>query len=342
MCVCVLWSSCQELSAASLPGHRTMNPCPVYEEQSKTLFLFFICILGKVTEQHQILTGRNRARLCYISSGDGGQNWSQVTDLTKSAIGATIREWATFAVGPGHGIQMQSGRLIIPAYAYYKPCCCWFVPIPGTVQPYAFSVYSDDLGHTWQIGEMLQKLSCECQMAEIIDQEGRSRLYCNARHTEYRREALSEDSGVNFDKPHNDRKLVEAKKSSGCQGSVVGFSAPNWALNSGGDTEASASSLLSPDMRTWLLFAHPTSKHSRIDLGVYLNRSALTSQGWEKPWIVHRGPSGYSDLAYDKDKDQFSCLMECGIKSETEEIAFMSFTLYDIMQAASQHQEKTC
>ncbi|XP_076836944.1 sialidase-3-like isoform X4 [Brachyhypopomus gauderio] len=58
----VQWSPAQELTAACLPGYRTMNPCPVYERQSQTLFLFFICVLDNVTEGHQICTASRRAR----------------------------------------------------------------------------------------------------------------------------------------------------------------------------------------------------------------------------------------------------------------------------------------
>ncbi|KAM3868906.1 sialidase-3-like [Diretmus argenteus] len=337
----IQWSSCQELSTASLPGHRTMNPCPVYEKNSKTLFLFFICILGNTPEHCQIITGRNKARLCYVSSSDDGLSWSQVKDLTESVIGKTIQRWATFAVGPGHGIQLESGRLIIPAYAYYIHFKCFSFPMPYTVYPRALSIYSDDFGQTWQMGVMLQRKTCECEMAEIIDHEGRSHVYCNARNTRrYRREALSENGGVYFDEPRTAPKLIEQRY--GCEGSVIGFPAPEFVPNDEAESRGGGgdASLLSPDTQTWLLFTHPTNKCSRRDLGVYLNRSPLHSSGWDPPRIIHSGPSGYSDLAYSEDKEQFSCLMECGRESELEQIAFVSFTLSDIMQTANKKEKK--
>lgn len=325
------WTSSQELSTAYLQDHRTMNPCPVYEKNSKTLFLFFICVCGNTTEMRQIITGKNKARLCCVSSSDDGQTWSPAKDLTDSVIGETIHKWATFAVGPGHGVQLENGRLIIPAYAYYVPYRCCSFPIPYTVYPRALSIYSEDFGQTWRIGKMLRKKSCECEMAEIIDHEGRSHLYCNARNSGgHRCEALSENSGMYFDKPHIAPELVEPP--SGCQGSIIGFPAPEFVPNDDTESKACGTSLLSPDTQTWLLFIHPTNKSSRRDMGVYLNRSPLHSSGWDRPRIIHRGPSGYSDLAYNGDKDQFSCLMECGKESELEQIAFMTFTLNDVMQ----------
>ncbi|XP_069569392.1 sialidase-3-like [Brachyistius frenatus] len=335
----VQWSSSQELTTACLPDHRTMNPCPVYEKYSKTLFLFFICVWRNITEKRQIMTGKNKTRLCCVSSSDDGKTWSQTTDLTESVIGEAISKWATFAVGPGHGVQLENGRLIIPAYAYYVPYRCCSVPIPRTVYPRALSIYSEDFGQTWRIGKMLQKKSSECEMAEIIDHEGRSHLYCNARQSgRYRCEALSENSGVYFDKPHIARELVEQR--SGCQGSVIGFPAPEFVPNDDTESKACGTSILSPDTQTWLLFMHPTNKCRRKDMGVYLNRSPLHSSGWDKPMIVHKGPSGYSDLAYNEDKDQFACLLECEKEKEHEQIVFMLFSLNDVKQAGSKKEKK--
>lgn len=79
------------LGTAFLPGHRSMNPCPVYDEFTNTLFLFFIAVLGHTSESYQLATGKNVTRLCYVSSTDGGKTWSPVTDLTKRVIGDTIK-----------------------------------------------------------------------------------------------------------------------------------------------------------------------------------------------------------------------------------------------------------
>ncbi|TRY97908.1 hypothetical protein DNTS_034133 [Danionella cerebrum] len=303
------WSPAQTLSSACLPDHRSMNPCPVYERNSKTIYLFFVCILGNVTESEQIFTGKNQARLCYITSTDYGLDWSTVTDLTNTVIGDEIVNWATFAVGPGHGIQMKNGRLIIPAYVYYIHCKCFPFNWPISVWPNALSFYSDDCGITWHMGEKLQKKSCECQMAEIIDNDNQIHLYCNARSTcGYRVEALSESSGEAFDKPHAARKLVEYQS---CQGSVLSFPFSELANE------------------TWLLYSHPTNKMRRMDLGVYLNKSPLNSSSWSQPMIIHKGPSGYSDLT--RYNNRFACLMECGEKSEHEEIAFMEFPLDELL-----------
>lgn len=298
-----------------------MNPCPVYEKQTKMLYLFFICVFDKITEYEQIHSGKNKARLCYISSKDSGMNWSDVTDLTESVIGSEIHNWATFAVGPGHGIQLKSGRLIIPAYAYFIHYRCFSFGNPITTKSNALAFYSDDCGNTWHLGKNAKNVnfeSCECEMAEIIDKE-RSYLYCNARSSQgFRVEMLSATSGEAFDQPHQVKKLVEPPY--GCQGSVLSFTSPEQTEN---------------DSTTWLLYSHPTSKRKRKDLGVYLNRSPLRDSGWNDPWIILHGPCGYSDLSLCEDTHSFACLVECGKKKEVEEIAFIEFSLSDVLKNRS-------
>ncbi len=299
----------QLLSSACLPNHRSMNPCPVYERKSKTLFLFFICVPIGVSEGDQIKNNTNQARLCYIMSEDTGKTWSCTIDLTADVIGEQEKAWATFAVGPGHGVQMKRGRLIIPAYAY---CCTGNPDCTSSFcsfTPFALAFYSDDQGITWKVGNQMDVESCECQMAEIIDEEGKSSLYCNARtRLGYRTEALSYNSGQGFGTVLSPSKLIETGK--GCQGSVLSF------------LEQS-----SPP-KTWLLYSHPSSPKNRVDLGLYLNKTPLDSSGWpgEPLLILHHGPSAYSDLV-EYEPGRFACLMECGTEHENEEIAFLLFEL---------------
>ncbi|XP_062295957.1 sialidase-3-like [Scomber scombrus] len=304
--VTIKWSELKPVTKAHLHGCRPMNPCPVYEKNSKTLFLFFICVKDGVSEQWQIEHHTNETHLCYIKSTDDGQNWSEVTVFTENEL-VEIKQWDTMAVGPGHGIQMESGRLIVPLYAYYRE---------NSSRPFALCLYSDDRGKTWTLGNKLTTDSLECEMAEVFDDEGKSRIYCNARHTKYRVEAVSEDGGKEFGTANSVEKLVDT----GCQGSVVSF--PD-------------QSELQPVHNKWLLFSHPTDTSKRVNLGVYLNKSPQDPTKWSKPSIINSGPSGYSDLAY-IDDGWFVCLMECGKLIETEQIACRIFSYNDVEQAIAE------
>ncbi|XP_051009704.1 sialidase-4 [Acomys russatus] len=232
----VQWGALSVLETAVLEEHRSMNPCPVLDEHSGTIFLFFIAVLGHTPEAVQIATGKNAARLCCVTSCDAGLTWGSVRDLTEEAIGTALQDWATFAVGPGHGVQLRSGRLLVPAYTYHvdrRECfgrICW-------TSPHSLAFYSDDHGISWHCGGLVANLrSGECQLAAVDGDF----LYCNARSPLGNRvQALSADEGTSFLPGELVPTLAETAR--GCQGSIVGFPAPpscrpqedRWPMNLG-------------------------------------------------------------------------------------------------------------
>uniref|UniRef100_A0A3Q2V614 exo-alpha-sialidase n=1 Tax=Haplochromis burtoni TaxID=8153 RepID=A0A3Q2V614_HAPBU len=167
---------------ALIKGYRPMNPYAI-------------------TEMYQKENCDNRTRLCFITSEDLGETWSDVTDLTDKLN--EIKNWSTFAVGPGHGIPAESGRLIIPVYAYTSFCCkpCF---LPNS-KSYALSLYSGSHGKNWKFGELFNTVSVECEIVEI----SKDHIYCNARNVGgYRVEAVSDHNGVKFNNLQPGNKLV--------------------------------------------------------------------------------------------------------------------------------------
>ncbi|KAM6386316.1 sialidase-3 [Alca torda] len=317
----VEWDPPEELSALVLPGRRTMNPCPLYDATSGTVFLFCICVERGKTERCQIWRGCSAARLCYAASADGGRRWTPLRDVTDEAVGPDLSRWATFAVGPGHGVQLASGRLVVPAYTYYvHGRLCGVVPLPCYTRQHALVFYSDDGGRSWRKGGLVGGgPTGECQVAEIGGGDAHQPLlYCNARAPwGCRAVAFSADRGLRFEGSARCKALGEPPR--GCQGSVVSFPPPS------GEAPA------------WLLYSHPTDRHRRRDLGIYLNPSPLDGEGWRHPWVLHLGPAGYSDLAVCPG-GVFGCLFECGASSACEEIAFCLFAL-DTPEGSEQNLE---
>ncbi|KAM4627548.1 sialidase-4 [Polymixia lowei] len=357
----VEWEDMRVLGTAHLVGYRSMNPCPVYDEFTGTLFLFFIAVLGQTSESYQLVTGKNVTRLCYIASTDNGDTWGPVTDLTKRVIGDAIKDWATFALGPGHGIQLKSGRLLIPAYAYHIDCTECFGQFCQTT-PRAFCFHSDTHGRTWRFGEAVPgPESVECQMVSVDEEDGTNILYCNARSPlGCRVQALSLDDGAVFQEGQLVQRLVEPRN--GCHGSIVGFPAPlhlsspsptnvNTAIPATMTTQASTSPLttkpLSPTPSspqnfltpTWVVYSHPTWPNARKDLGVFLSLFPRDPDSWSGPWVIFEGPCAYSDLAYLELPPSpgappavaFACLFECGTRTAYDEISFSIFTLYELI-----------
>ncbi|XP_051482506.1 sialidase-4 [Apus apus] len=407
----VEWEAMRVLQTAVLQHHRSMNPCPLYDEFTGTLFLFFITVLGRTPEAYQIVTGQNVTRLCCVTSTDQGLSWSTATDLTQQVIGGTIKEWATFALGPGHGIQLRSGRLLVPAYSYHIDCKECFGQLCKTT-PHSFAFYSDDHGRAWRFGEFIPNLQTgECQLVSVDEEDGANVLYCNARSPlGFRVQALSTDDGAVFHGGQLVQRLVEPPH--GCHGSVVGFPAPFVYLpaaprdpvvslrgsahqllpgvlprgrslptqQAGGDellavatsshkpakpkeaslspghlspanaaTSVQGAATSPPDPApffqapTWILYSHPTSSMSRVNMGVHLSTFPRDAESWTEPWVIYEGPSAYSDLAYIQlPYDEaaisggpavaFACLYENGTRSPYEQISFSMFTLYDVLQ----------
>ncbi|KAJ7995113.1 hypothetical protein DPEC_G00241200 [Dallia pectoralis] len=354
----VEWEDMRVLGTACLAGHRSMNPCPLYDEFTGTLFLFFIAVLGHTSESYQLITGKNVTRLCFISSTDQGNTWSPAIDLTKKVLGDTIKEWATFALGPGHGIQLKSGRLLVPAYAYHIDCRECFGQRCQTT-PHAFCFHSDTHGQTWRFGEAIPGPdSVECQMVSVDEEDGTNMLYCNARSPlGCRVQSLSLDDGDIFQDGQLVQRLTEPLN--GCHGSVVGFPAPlhlnlhpgpinrsrYWTFNTSGSHDSSGSTttphpgstqnFLTP---TWVVYSHPTWSNVRKDLGVYLSLFPRDPDSWSGPWVIYEGPSAYSDLAYLELTSAgapaavaFACLFESGTRTAYDEISFSIFTLYELI-----------
>ncbi|XP_006866822.1 PREDICTED: sialidase-2 [Chrysochloris asiatica] len=303
----VQWQNQEVIAQAQLEDHRSMNPCPLYDEKTGTLFLFFITIPGQISEHHQIHTKVNVTRLCQVTSADLGKTWSPIRDLTSTAIGSAYREWATFAVGPGHCLQLhnETRSLVLPAYAYRN------LHALQTPPPFAFCFLSHDHGYSWERGHFVAKDTLECQVAEVGVGE-QSMVYLNARSIHRSRiQAHSTNDGLNFKEPQPVKKLVEPPH--GCHGSIISFPSPQ---------TGSASS------DNWLLYTHPTDPKHRTNLGVYLNKKPLDPKTWSEPSLLATGSCAYSDLqsmgAGPDGSPQFGCLYE---SDNYQEIVFLLFTL---------------
>lgn len=252
-------------------------------------------------------------------------------------------EWATFALGPGHGIQLKSGRLLIPAYAYHIDCKNCFGKMCKTT-PHSFCFHSDTHGRTWHFGEPVPEPECvECQVVSVDEEDGTNVLYCNARSTLGSRvQALSFDDGAIFQRGQLVHKLVESRN--GCHGSVIGFPAPFHLLHKSNLSEVHSvmstaagpfQNFLTP---TWVVYAHPTWANVRRDIGLYLNVRPRDPDSWTGPWVIYEGPSAYSDLAYielastgEPPVPVFACLFENGSRTAYDEISFSIFTLFELI-----------
>lgn len=255
-------------------------------------------------------------------------------------------------MGPGHGTQLKSGRLIIPAYAYHIDCRNCFGKKCKT-SAHSFCFYSDTHGKVWHYGKaLLAPESVECQMVSVDEEDGVNVLYCNARSSACRVQAISFDNGAVFIDGQLVPKLVEPRN--GCQGSVIGFPAPFSQLRQSqrllGQPPSPRLQMSAPENflpPTWVIYTHPTGSNTRRDLGVYLSLLPRDPDSWLGPWVIYDGPSAYSDLAYVELTSAdapavtvFACLFENGTRTAYEGISFCMFTLYELINHLPQNQQR--
>lgn len=107
-----------------------------------------VAIVDRETGAIEFLYCINYARCYSMRSTDDGVTWSQPVDITASFEPFRAKyDWKVIATGPGHGIQIKSGRLVVPIWLAYGKA--------GDHGPSAAgSIYSDDHGKTWQAGEL--------------------------------------------------------------------------------------------------------------------------------------------------------------------------------------------
>jgi sialidase-1 len=180
------------------------NPCPVVDRKSGTIFLLLTSNAGHVLEKQIIERSVPETRRVWVSvSRDDGATWSNPVDITASAKDPS---WTWYATGPGVGIQLRNGRLVIPCdhadaenKGFYSHC-----------------IYSDDSGGTWKRGERIGDKLNECQVAELRD--GTLLLNMRSYHGHNRRAvARSRDGGHSWGEVEFDQALVEPV----CQASLM-------------------------------------------------------------------------------------------------------------------------
>jgi sialidase-1 len=188
------------------------NPCPVVDRTTGTLWLPFTRSLGQDTEK-EITDGTSdgRTQVWLTHSTDDGLTWAKPTNISAQA---TRSEWTWYGTGPGFGLQLPSGRLLIPSYHAVEKSGIYRV----------HSLYSDDHGATWQIGADLRDETTEPQAALRTD----GTLYVNARNISPRNQmeirhrvvAASRDGGATWTDVREDPTLTD----SSCEASVLVYS----------------------------------------------------------------------------------------------------------------------
>lgn len=236
-------------------------------------------------------------RCFYRRSDDDGRTFTEAVEITP--IFEQFRQkydWKVLATGPGHGVQLASGRLVVPV---------WLSKGTGdhAHRPSAITtIYSDDHGATWHPGDIIAGETdplvnpSESVAVELAD--GRVMLNARSESKQHRRAvAVSPDGATHWTRPQFVEQLVEPI----CMASMCRFST----TADGGKNR--------------LLFSNPDNlerKDGKAQPGKNRDRRNLTvklsydeGQSWPVAKTLEKGRSGYSDLAVGPDGTIY-CLYE--------------------------------
>jgi sialidase-1 len=259
---------------AGKPGDTTFNnPVAIADPKSGAVHFLFCA---------------EYARCFYSRSDDDGKTFSKPVDIT-SAFEVFRKDypWQVLATGPGHGIRLRNGRLLVPVWLS-----------TGTVghghRPSCVSViFSDDAGRTWQRGAIVcadpDPLNpSETEAVQLHD----GRVMLNLRTEQsphFRAVSVSADGAAGWSPLRFDRQLPEPI----CFGSIVRMTEP-------------------PAYRkNRILFANPNNPVSRARKNLTVRLSYDEAQTWPVARVLDPGTSGYSDLAVGPDGTVF-CFYERG------------------------------
>ena len=174
-------------------------------------------------------------------------------------------DWDEWFHAPGHGIQLDNGRLLIPGYHSLRN------PPAGQPYPYSHLFYSDDHGRTWRIGGSVAYDTNEARVVELVSGE----VLINMRSVQHsqRKIAISRDDGDTWEPVRLDSQLTGAI----CHASLIRFTDER------------------RHDRNRLLFANPLSSEiDRENLSVKVSYDEGAT--WSSGKSIHRGTSAYSDL----------------------------------------------
>jgi sialidase-1 len=237
-------------------------------------------------------------RVFYMRSDDDGETFSKPVEITSAF--ERIRPgyaWRVVATGPGHGIQLENGRLLVPVwYALGTGGNGHHPSVNGTV-------YSDDHGKTWKTSGVVMKSTPEfpdpneTTAAQLAN--GSVMLNVRTEAKENRRTVIVSPNGAtDWGEPHLQSDLPDPI----CFASLMRLSLKKKGRG-----------------RNRLLFSNPdnvtrvdgkqTVSKDRVNLTVHLSYDE--GKNWTVKRSLEEGSSGYSDMSVLPD-GTILCLYETG------------------------------
>ncbi|WP_339731994.1 sialidase family protein [uncultured Gimesia sp.] len=298
------WANIDILMRRSTDGGKTWLPVQMIHDAKEETVNNVVAFSDEQTGQVHLLYCENYGRCFYIDSKDDGQTFSKPVEIT--SVFEQFRkeyDWNVIAAGPGHGIQMQNGRLLVPVWLStggkkHRPSC-------------VATIFSDDHGKTWQRGDIIVKQGDQVAGETIVNpsETVAVQLFNNKVLVNMRTEskphrrliAVSDNGATNWTNKHFDEQLLEPV----CMASILRVHATK------------------SQPKNAIIFANPDNlenktkrrKPNRDRKNLTLQVSFDDCQSWVSKQVLEPGISGYSDLASLPDGSIFCFYEDGGFKN---------------------------
>lgn len=261
------------------------NPTVVQDRETKEIFLFYALNLKNV-----------RTRVFLKTSTDDGLSWSAAKEIT-SLFAENAYEWTFHLPGPGHGIQLKEGRLLVQVWHRKS------ISFAAKQRNYGINcLYSDDHGKTWKLGG--DTPVGELNESQIVEQKNGDVLLIGRTITgssgSYQAKVWSRDKGESWTQQLEYDTALGGKM---CDIGLTGYS-----LRSG-----------------ILLVSQPAAPKKRMDLTIRLSKD--DGKTWLVNKLLEEGGATYSDLAILPDKSIICLYGHGGTEHMPEKVSLARFRM---------------
>lgn len=257
---------------AVMEHSRKMDGCILVDNNTGRIFVF---ALSTDIQYHFDTTTNEKQNLVYVYSDDDGKTWSDEIQLKNLYDDDCI----VFFQGPGNGIQLTDGTLVIPVQRW--------VENTQKHRSFASIIYSKDAGETWHRAEsFIDVYTSESAIVEYKENE--ILISCRSPLTNARGFYKTKDLGKTWEKFDCHNSILEF---GGCQSPLYKFKAPN--------------------EKEYALYAGVQQTHSlweRKKLTLFVSEDYIN---WNKvSEIVHSFNYGYSCITYNENTNELYILTE--------------------------------
>lgn len=277
---------------AAVPGSRgngVGDPCIVVDRLTGTIIVAALWSKGGRGwhDSGPGMSPEETGQFVLVRSTDDGLTWSEPINITSQV---KKPEWRLCFQGPGAGIQLRDGTLVLPAQ--FKG---------ADNKPHAFFIFSKDGGDTWVSSGPIQgpdvPETTEAQVAELSDG---SILITLRNHAGKGLRAWSRWEWTGELANGSWSPLKYDLEDPVCQASLV---------RANDDT---------------LIFANPASSTRRVKMSLRFSKD--DGKIWSSPRLLDPRPASYSSLAVLRD-GSIGVLYECGDANPVETLVFARIPL---------------